>query len=150
MVAQNTSDMIEQYLKALLEEAAEIEIQRAELANKFDVVPSQINYVIKTRFNVTKGFDVESKRGGGGYIKIVKFHYSAKHDLLNDIYARISSQLTIDEAQDVLQFLFDEKILTKREGNLLLSVLSKTVISDSVRSGFMKEILQGLDRENEL
>lgn len=150
MSTQNTSDMIEQYLKALLSEAAEIEIQRAELADKFDVVPSQINYVIKTRFNLMKGFNVESKRGGGGYIKIVKFHYSAKHELLNDIYGKISAQLTIDEVQDILQFLFDEKILTEREGNLLLSVLSKSVISDGIRSDFMKEILQRLDRENEL
>ena len=63
---KNTSDIIEAYLRKLLEEAQVIEIKRADLANQFDVVPSQINYVIKTRFTASKGFDVESKRGGGG------------------------------------------------------------------------------------
>ena len=62
---KNTSDIIEAYLRKLLEEAQVIEIKRADLANQFDVVPSQINYVIKTRFTASKGFDVESKRGGG-------------------------------------------------------------------------------------
>ena len=147
---QNTSDLIEQYLKALLAEAAEIEIQRAELADKFDVVPSQINYVIKTRFNATKGFDVESKRGGGGYIKIVKFHFSAKHEQLKDIYGKISTGLSADNARDILQLLFDEKILTEREGNLLLSVLTNAELADSLRADFMREILQRLDRENDI
>ena len=57
---KNTSDIIEAYLRKLLEEAQVIEIKRADLANQFDVVPSQINYVIKTRFTASKGFDVES------------------------------------------------------------------------------------------
>ena len=64
---RNTSDMIEKYLKELLSQATEIEIRRSEIAASFGVVPSQINYVIKTRFTLPKGFEVESKRGGGGY-----------------------------------------------------------------------------------
>ena len=50
---KNTSDIIEAYLRQLLEEAQVIEIKRADLANQFDVVPSQINYVIKTRFTAS-------------------------------------------------------------------------------------------------
>ena len=112
MSAQNTSDIIEAYLRKLLEEAREIEIKRADLASQFDVVPSQINYVIKTRFTPSKGFDVESKRGGGGYIKIFKYHYSAKHEFLLDLAQKLPANVTESMAQYVLQLLFDENILT--------------------------------------
>ncbi|MDR0199300.1 MAG: CtsR family transcriptional regulator [Streptococcaceae bacterium] len=150
MSTQNTSDMIERYLLQLLAdaEAREIEIQRAELAERFAVVPSQINYVIKTRFNPTKGYDVESKRGGGGYIKIVKFHYSAKHELLEGLYSRLPAMLSAEDAQDFLQVLFDEGLLTENEGNLLLAVLTAGELSGDVRSGLVAKLLQKLDKED--
>ena len=70
----NMSDIIEQYIKRLFEEADEdvVEIQRAHIAQRFDCVPSQLNYVIKTRFTNEHGYEIESKRGGGGYIRITK------------------------------------------------------------------------------
>lgn len=150
MSAQNTSDIIEAYLRKLLEEAREIEIKRADLASQFDVVPSQINYVIKTRFTPSKGFDVESKRGGGGYIKIFKYHYSAKHEFLLDLAQKLPAKLTESMAQDVLQLLFDENILTEREGNLLLLLLADSDISNSCRAQMMIKILQRLDRDDEI
>lgn len=150
MSAQNTSDIIEDYLRKLLEEAREIEIKRADLASQFDVVPSQINYVIKTRFTPSKGFDVESKRGGGGYIKIFKYHYSAKHEFLLDLAQKLPASLTESMAQDVLQLLFDEHILTEREGNLLLLLLADSDISNSCRAQMMIKILQRLDRDDEI
>ena len=150
MSAQNTSDIIEAYLRKLLEEAREIEIKRADLASQFDVVPSQINYVIKTRFTPSKGFDVESKRGGGGYIKIFKCHYSAKHEFLLDLAQKLPTNLTESMAQDVLQLLFDEHILTEREGNLLLLLLADSDISNSCRAQMMIKILQRLDRDDEI
>ena len=64
MSNQNTSDLIEAYLKKFLEEQAAIEIRRAEMAHLFDCVPSQINYVINTRFTIQQGYNVISKRGG--------------------------------------------------------------------------------------
>ena len=150
MSAQNTSDIIEAYLRKLLEEAREIEIKRADLASQFDVVPSQINYVIKTRFTPSKGFDVESKRGGGGYIKIFKYPYSAKHEFLLDLAQKLPASLTESMAQDVLQLLFDEHILTEREGNLLLLLLADSDISNSCRAQMMIKILQRLDRDDEI
>ena len=150
MSAQNTSDIIEAYLRKLLEEAREIEIKRADLASQFDVVPSQINYVIKTRFTPSKGFDVESKRGGGGYIKIFKYHYSAKHEFLLDLAQKLPANLTESMAQGVLQLLFDENILTEREGNLLLLLLADSDISNSCRAQMMIKILQRLDRDDEI
>jgi transcriptional regulator CtsR len=151
MVAQkNTSDIIEAYLRHLLDEAREIEIKRADLASQFDVVPSQINYVIKTRFTASKGFDVESKRGGGGYIKIVKYHYSARHEFLTAVYQKIPANLSSNAARDLVQLLFDEQVLLEREGNLLLLVLTDSSVSPFSRSEMMKNIINRLDREHEI
>ncbi|MFZ2577636.1 MAG: CtsR family transcriptional regulator [Lactococcus hircilactis] len=147
MTTPNTSDIIEAYLRKLLEDAAEIEIKRIDLANQFDVVPSQINYVIKTRFTASKGFDVESKRGGGGYIKIVKYHYSARHEFLTDLYQKIPISIPARVAHDIIQLLFDEKVLTEREGNLLLLVITDDAVSAGARSQMMKNLIQRLDRE---
>jgi transcriptional regulator CtsR len=145
---ENTSDLIEAYLKKLLAEAREIEIKRSEIAERFSVVPSQINYVIKTRFNPTQGFDVESKRGGGGYIRIVKFDYSSKHELLMRLHERLSENLTGHDVGEVLQLLFEEGILTEREGNLLLPILTSEEISEISRGHLLSKVLERLDRIN--
>ncbi|GBG96250.1 CtsR family transcriptional regulator [Lactococcus termiticola] len=150
MSSQNTSDIIEAYLRKLLEEANQIEIKRADLAEHFDVVPSQINYVIKTRFTASKGFDVESKRGGGGYIKIVKYEYSGLHDFLTGLYQKIPMNLTAKACQDIIQLLFDEKVLTEREGNLLLLILTDEAIDQVERASLLKKIIQRLDRDDEI
>lgn len=70
----NLTDLIEAHLKQLLREAGAgtVEVRRAELADRFSCVPSQINYVLETRFTLQRGYLVESRRGGGGYIRIVR------------------------------------------------------------------------------
>ena len=70
MAHQNTSDLIESYIKKILENSEMIEIRRIEMADLFNCFPSQINYFINTRFTILRGYIVESKRGGGGYIRI--------------------------------------------------------------------------------
>ena len=70
------SDLIEEFIKDLFDENEYIEIQRNDLAQQFNCVPSQINYVISTRFKPSQGYYVESKRGGGGHITINKVNYS--------------------------------------------------------------------------
>lgn len=143
---RNTSDMIEKYLKELLTQAAEIEIRRSELAANFGVVPSQINYVIKTRFTLPKGFEVESKRGGGGYIRIVRIQYSDEHEFLMDLLNKIPEKLTITLLRDLLQLLFNENILDEREGNLFLATLSSPVLTDLQRAILLTTLVQGLDK----
>ena len=80
MGSKNTSDNIEEYIKNLLAQAGIAELKRSEVADFFQVVPSQINYVIKTRFTESRGYIVESKRGGGGYIRIGKIEYSRSEE----------------------------------------------------------------------
>lgn len=93
-MARNTSDSIEEYIKELLGQSGTAEIQRSNLADAFQVVPSQINYVIKTRFTESRGYIVESKRGGGGYIRIVKVRFSDKHHMINDLLQNLADQLS--------------------------------------------------------
>ena len=133
-MARNTSDSIEEYIKELLGQSGIAEIQRSNLADTFQVVPSQINYVIKTRFTESRGYIVESKRGGGGYIRIVKVRFSDKHHMINDL----------------LQLLFDEKIITEREGNLILATASDDVLGEdaaAIRSRILRSLLLRLDRK---
>ena len=89
MGIKNTSDSIEEYIKTILAQAGMVELKRSELANVFQVVPSQINYVIKTRFTESRGYIVESKRGGGGYIRIGKIEFSDRHQMLSDLLTNV-------------------------------------------------------------
>ena len=145
-MARNTSDSIEEYIKELLGQSGTAEIQRSNLADAFQVVPSQINYVIKTRFTESRGYIVESKRGGGGYIRIVKVRFSDKHHMINDLLDQLSEQVFTD----LIQLLFDEKIITEREGNLILATASDDVLGEDaaiIRSRILRSLLLRLDRE---
>ena len=89
------SDMIEEFIKDLFDEEDEIEIQRNDLAEHFNCVPSQINYVIATRFKPSQGYYVESKRGGGGHIKIKKVNITKSNyfmHIINSIGDVITAQ----------------------------------------------------------
>ena len=150
MANKNTSDSIEAYIKALLAQAGMTELKRSELADVFQVVPSQINYVIKTRFTESRGYIVESKRGGGGYIRIGKVQFSDHHQMLQDLAANIGETISQQVFNDILQMLYEEKLLTKREAQLLLATTSDEVLGrDSLilRATMLKKIIQQVDRK---
>lgn len=94
------------------------------------MVPSQINYVIKTRFTESRGYIVESKRGGGGYIRIGKIEFSDRHQMFCDLFDNVGERISQQIFTDVIQLLFDEKIMTEREGNLLLATASDLVLGN--------------------
>ncbi|OJG24917.1 transcriptional regulator CtsR [Enterococcus caccae] len=155
MSNQNTSDLIEAYLKKILEESSKIEIRRAEMAHLFNCVPSQINYVINTRFTIQRGYSVESKRGGGGYIRIAKVQISDSDQLLKQIAKFTGNELSEKDALIFIQKLYEEEVITKREGNLMLSVLGKQVLGkagsneDYLRAQLMHSFLERLSYEEE-
>ncbi|SFE91458.1 CtsR family transcriptional regulator [Trichococcus pasteurii] len=127
MHGQNMSDIIEAYIKKILNAEEQIEIRRNEMADRFNCVPSQINYVINTRFTEQQGYSVESKRGGGGYIRIMKVKILDQAELLDKLIAIVGESITQKDAFAVTQNLYSRGIITKREGNLMLSVLDKSL-----------------------
>ncbi|YAB14181.1 CtsR family transcriptional regulator [Lactiplantibacillus plantarum] len=121
MQSQNISDIIEKYLKSILADSEEhVEIRRSEIADLFNVVPSQINYVIKTRFTIQNGYLVESKRGGGGYIRIEKVNLVDDADVLDALIQVIGDSITQRDAYAVVQSLYEDDVLNRREAQLIL------------------------------
>ncbi|MFB4170097.1 CtsR family transcriptional regulator [Virgibacillus sp. JSM 102003] len=148
----NISDIIEQHLKKILEAARQdaIEIKRSEIADQFHCVPSQINYVINTRFTVEKGYIVESKRGGGGYIRIIRIQHQDKSELIDDIIEMINPQVTQQAALDILERLLEEEIVTEREAKIILSAIGRNTLAfqlplrDEVRARVLTSMLSTL------
>ncbi len=128
MENKSISDIIEAYLKEILGDSAQIEIRRSEIADHFDVVPSQINYVIKTRFTIQNGYLVKSKRGGGGYIRIERVNLLDNIDVLNSLIQTIGDSIRERDAFAIVQTLYDEKVITQREGDLMLVALAKQTL----------------------
>ena len=149
---KNISDIIENYLKQVMKmsESEVVEIKRNEIADKFQCVPSQINYVINTRFTIEKGYVVESKRGGGGYIRIIKVHSYDHAHLIDQLLSIIESRIPQNNAEDVIYRLVEEEVLTTREARIMLSVIDRSVIyidlphRDELRARMLKAMLQTL------
>ena len=99
------SDMIEDFIKDLFDEENSIEIQRNDLAEKLGCVPSQINYVIQTRFKPSQGYYVESRRGGGGHITITKINIT-KSNYLMHIISSLDNKMTAQEVSIFISNLF--------------------------------------------
>ncbi|SFB33667.1 transcriptional regulator CtsR [Lentibacillus halodurans] len=154
---RNISDIIEQHLKQILEAAGKdkIDIKRSELAEEFQCVPSQINYVIKTRFTVEKGYIVESKRGGGGYIRITRVKKQDRAELIDDIIELINPNVSQQAALDVLERLLEEELVTEREARIMLSAINRGTLAfqlplrDEVRARILTSMLTTLKYLNE-
>ncbi|MBB5181764.1 transcriptional regulator CtsR [Planomicrobium koreense] len=127
---RNISDIIEGYLKGVIEvsERDYIEIKRNEIAERFQCVPSQINYVINTRFTADRGYLVESKRGGGGYIRIKRITLHTKSDVLSDVIKRLEQGASQSMAEDIVFRLLNEDIISKREAKLILSASDRATL----------------------
>ncbi|WP_141434085.1 CtsR family transcriptional regulator [Bacillus sp. 03113] len=146
---RNISDIIENYLKKVLEmsEREIVEIKRSEVADKFECVPSQINYVINTRFTIERGYIVESKRGGGGYIRIMKVKSYDHAHLIDQLISLIQHRIPQSSAEDVIYRLIEEEVITKREAKIMLSVIDRSVLCielplrDELRARVLKAML---------
>ena len=130
IIAQFINDMIEE------EEDKEVIIQRNELADKFNCAPSQINYVLTTRFTSEKGYMIESRRGGGGYIIIRRVNYTNKEQQLEAIN---------NSAVLLLEYLCEKELITKRELEIVkISINDRTLILTEDKNKLRAEILKGI------
>lgn len=143
------SNLIERHLNMLIQLNGGhlVEIQRNELAEQFDCAPSQINYVLATRFTMEKGYVVESRRGGGGYVRISKVPLSANEfDLLNEVLGLMGDRISESNAQAVLARLLEEKIITRREAAMIKAIMSRSVLRiglparDQLRAQILKAV----------
>lgn len=146
------SDVIEEYLKKVLKARGQdsIEIKRSEIADRFNCVPSQINYVIKTRFTTERGYLVESKRGGGGYIRIIRIKHEDKAELIDEVIRMIHPSVTQRAAEDILERLQEEQIIDVREAKIMLSAIHRETIAfklpvrDEIRARIFIAMLSSL------
>lgn len=154
---RNISDIIEGYLKQVLELGGEghIEIKRSEIADKFQCVPSQINYVINTRFTAERGYLVESKRGGGGYIRILRVRANSQIDLIDDVLRQIERGASQTMAEDLVYRLIDEQVISKREAKLMLAAIDRSTLDlplplrDTIRARILRAMLTTIKYEQQ-
>ena len=145
------SDSIEEFIKALMEdETHEIELRRNELAEHFGCAPSQINYVLSTRFTPDHGYVIESRRGGGGYIRIVRMQTTSREALLQALYQRVGMSISASDAAKIVDHLKTEKIVTPEEASLMLAALSPQAVplplamKDALCAGTLRSMLLAL------
>ncbi|MCL4514592.1 MAG: CtsR family transcriptional regulator [Firmicutes bacterium] len=131
---ESLSDHIEKHLRNLLEQAEHgvLEIQRRELADQFECAPSQINYVLETRFTTRRGYVVETRRGGGGYIRIMQLSWQPAEELAGVIQREIGESLSQREAEHLLLRLVDAQLLNNRQAAMVRAALEQEVEKISV------------------
>ena len=152
----NLSDEIEKYLNELINEyQGKIKIKRNSLADEFDCAPSQINYVLNTRFTTERGYIVESRRGGGGSIKIYELKMKSDKQIDELISRSIGESVTKFKAYDMLNHLFNKKIITERESQIIKRTISDRALSlipsenkNPVRAKILKESLLAVVKYN--
>jgi len=143
------SDQIEKYLKKLLDEyRGTVEIKRNKLADEFNCAPSQINYVLDTRFTSERGFVVESQRGGGGYIRIIKVKINSENETLKKILSKLNGMVTQNEAEGIIQRLYENDLINQREKCIMKMVVHRRVIGvdlphrDYIRGRILQSMLE--------
>lgn len=143
------SDMIEEFIKELFDKTDYIEIQRNDLAEQFNCVPSQINYVISTRFKPAQGYYVESKRGGGGHITIKKMNIK-KSDYIMHVIESVDKEITSQEVDIFISNLLSYDVITEEQAKLLKVATSDNVLivpsgyRDMLRASIFKNMLINL------
>lgn len=144
---QNISDIIEQFILDQLQDDEELNLSRNELASFFNCAPSQINYVLSTRFTNPKGFIVESRRGGGGYIKLTRVNLEKDDYLERLICDTIQDEIDFNLASQLIEGLKNRDLITERESNIILASISNKAlqnplkIENKLRANILKNLL---------
>ena len=150
------SDSIEQFIKTMLtQEEQEVELKRNELAEYFGCAPSQINYVLATRFTPDHGYIIESRRGGGGYIRIFRMQQDTGKQLVYLLNERIGDSISALSANHLIQQLQEREIVTASEAALMMAAVSAQSLSlplpealkDALRAKILKSMLMEAARK---
>ena len=145
------SDIIANMIEDLLEEqGGTLEIGRNELASKVACVPSQINYVITSRFTPEKGYVIESRRGGGGYLRIIKKNVADDAHLMH-VFASVGRSIDEGSARAICRSLYENGLLDESGFKLSAAALSAGALAyvpaqykNIVRADIFRQILMSL------
>lgn len=139
------ADLIAKYIQRELEETqGQLELKRKELAEKFNCVPSQITYVLKTRFTPSNGYHVISVRGGGGFIRVIE------RSIDEQIYEKIGDEVTEKTARLLLKNLKDREVITNQELRILRPLVSDSILglsgeeANHLRSRILKSVISSI------
>ena len=144
------SDTIEQFIKMMLEQDEhEIQLKRNELAEYFSCAPSQINYVLSTRFTPDHGYAIESRRGGGGFIRVIRIKREGGELFTYLISERIGKTIDLKTAQILLRQLTDQEQITRGESEIMFAALTPQALSipipealkDNIRAKILRSML---------
>ena len=151
------SDSIESFIKTLLsDESSEVELKRNELAEYFGCAPSQINYVLATRFSPDHGYVTESRRGGGGYIRIVRVVQSGSQRIMYLVNDRIGDTLTEEECGRLISQLKEQQMISAEEASVMaasvnaraMGVPIPDALKNALRARMMKSMLMTIAARN--
>ena len=140
------SDSIEHFIKDLMHEDARVDLRRNELAQHFGCAPSQINYVLATRFSVDRGYLVESRRGGSGYVRVIRISTSDV-ELLGSLLQRIGGEIGEENAMAIILRLYELHVVDVNEARLMQAAVSAEAISlpisskDMIRASVLKSLV---------
>ena len=124
------SDVVANYILEMLEESGgRAEIQRNELAQHFGCAPSQINYVLATRFSIDHGYVIESRRGGGGYVRIIRIQRSGDESSLAVLLKRIGRSIDEDSANAIISQLLESGIVSRNEALLMRAGVAQNALA---------------------
>ncbi|MBR6343972.1 MAG: CtsR family transcriptional regulator [Selenomonadaceae bacterium] len=128
----NIADLIEEYILRQLaaQQDGKVELRRTDIADKISCAPSQISYVLSTRFTQDKGFVVESRRGLGGYIRILQI--PLKNLVYQDMLEKINDKTEFAEVQSMVRYLLQHQMITNREAALMMQVISTAYQSETM------------------
>jgi transcriptional regulator CtsR len=148
----NLADDIEGFLKSLLRENGLVELQRVSLALQFGCAPSQINYVLATRFTPERGYLVESRRGGGGYLRVIRLNLESGDSLHELIHQQIGSRLSQDEANGYIDRLREQGVILEREAGIMRAAVDRETLRlelplrDTLRANLLKSMILAILR----
>ncbi len=137
------SDIIANMIEEMLREGGgELELKRNDLAGRIGCVPSQINYVITSRFTPERGYMIESRRGGGGYVRITKVQMT-RDEYLMHLFHSIGSELDDRSGRVFVNAMLEKGVVTLREANIIRGVFN-IPMDDEVRADMMRQIILAL------
>ena len=140
----NIADLIEAYILRQLaaQQDGKVELRRTDIADEISCAPSQISYVLSTRFTQDKGFVVESRRGLGGYIRIVQV--PMKNVVYQDMLEKINQDTEMPMVQSMVHYLLQRQMITTREAALMMQVVGNVFQSESITPAERVHLLKSM------